>query len=154
MCILYGGTTRGGHIKTWKEYRDGILFVTSNTCDNCKPVLPARDVAIFNDALKEIRNNRTIVEGLSLERLVGPDGLMVLLSLLAAGDLPKAQIIELTKRLHIPGYELSRNLSGATAKIALTAYLGEGFYLQSELEALIARAIEEYAEPSSDFRSL
>ena len=99
------------------------------------------------DAREEFRNNRTIVEGLSLERLVGPDGLMVLLSLLAAGDLPKAQIIELTKRLHIPGYELSRNLSDATAQIALTAYFGEGFYLQSELEELIARAIEEYAEP-------
>jgi hypothetical protein len=42
---------------------------------------------------------------------------MVLLSLLAAGDLPKAQIIELTKRLHIPGYELSRNLSGATTQM-------------------------------------
>ena len=106
------------------------------------------------DARKEFRNKRTIVEGLSLERLVGPDGLMVLLSLLAAGDLPKAQIIELTKRLHIPGYELSCNLSGATAQIALTAYLGEGFYLQSELEELIARAIEQYAEPSSNFRSL
>jgi hypothetical protein len=99
------------------------------------------------NAREEFRNNRTIVEGLSLERLVGPDGLMVLLSLLAAGDLPKAQIIELTKRLHIPGYELSRNLSGATAQIAFTAYLGEGFYLQSELEELIARATEEYAEP-------
>src|SRR5580700_4107736 len=106
------------------------------------------------NAREEFRNNRTIVEGLSLERLVGPDGLMVLLSLLAAGDLPKAQIIELTKRLHIPGYELSRNLSGATTQIALTAYLGESFYLQSELEELIARAIEQYAEPSSNFRSL
>jgi len=99
------------------------------------------------NAREEFRNNRTIVEGLSLERLVGPDGLMVLLSLLAAGDLPRAQIIELTKRLHIPGYELSRNLSGATAQIAFTAYLGEGFYLQSELEEMIARATEEYAEP-------
>jgi hypothetical protein len=79
------------------------------------------------DARKEFRTNRTIVEGLSLERLVGPDGLMVLLSLLAAGDLPKAQIIELTKRLHIPGYELSRNLSGATAEIGLTAYLERAF---------------------------
>jgi hypothetical protein len=99
------------------------------------------------DARKEFRSNRTIVEGLSLERMVGPDGLMVLLSLLSAGDLPRAQVIELTKRLHIPGYELSRNLSGATAQIGLTAYLGEGFYLQSELEELIARATEEYAEP-------
>ena len=106
------------------------------------------------DARKEFRNNRTIVEGLSLERLVGLDGLIVLLSLLAAGDLPKAQIIELTKRLHIPGYELSRNLSGATAQLASTAYLGEGFYLQCELEELIAGAIEEYVEPSSNLRSL
>lgn len=104
------------------------------------------------DARKEFRNNRTIVEGLSLERLVGPDGLMMLLSLLAGGELPKAQIIELTKRLHIPRYELSCNLSGATTQLALTAYLGEGFYLQSELDELITRAIEQYAAPSSNFR--
>ena len=105
------------------------------------------------DASKEFGINRSIVEGLSLARLVGPDGLMTLLSLLAAGELPKGQIIELTKRLHIPGYELSSNLSGITSQIDPTAYLGERFYLQSELEEQIVRAIEHRTGLRTGFRS-
>jgi hypothetical protein len=57
------------------------------------------------DRLKEFRNGKTIVEGLPLGRFVGPDGLMVLFSLLAAGNLPKGQLLELAKRTQIPGYE-------------------------------------------------
>ena len=63
------------------------------------------------DPLKEFRSGRTIVEGLPLERLVGADGLMILLSLLADRELPYREILELIKRLQIPGYELVRNLS-------------------------------------------
>src|SRR5215472_5627034 len=62
------------------------------------------------DPLVEFRSGRTIVEGPPLERLVGADGLMVLLSFLAEGELPHREILELVKRLQIPGYELVRNL--------------------------------------------
>ena len=58
------------------------------------------------------RNGRSVVEGLSLERFVGPDGLILLLSLLVAGELPMAEVVELAKRVQIPGYELARNLVG------------------------------------------
>jgi hypothetical protein len=51
------------------------------------------------------------VEGLPLERFVEPDGLMMLFSLLADGSLPRAEILELAKRVQIPGYELARDLS-------------------------------------------
>jgi len=37
------------------------------------------------DSLNEFRNGKTIVEGLPVERFVGPDGLMMLFSFLAAG---------------------------------------------------------------------
>jgi len=50
------------------------------------------------DPLQEFRSSKTIVEGLALDRLVGPDGLMVLLSLLAEGELPHAEILELLGR--------------------------------------------------------
>ena len=50
------------------------------------------------DPLEEFRSSKTIVEGLPLDRLVGSDGLMVLLSLLAEGELPHTEILELIVR--------------------------------------------------------
>jgi hypothetical protein len=49
------------------------------------------------DSLKEFRNGKTIVEGLPLERFVGPDGLIMLFSFLAVGNLPQGEILELAK---------------------------------------------------------
>jgi hypothetical protein len=62
------------------------------------------------DFRREFHNNGSIVEGLFLERLVGPDRLMQLLALLAAGEMPKDDLLELTKRVQIPGYEQAREL--------------------------------------------
>jgi hypothetical protein len=45
------------------------------------------------DPLQEFRSSQIIVEGLPLDRLVGPDGLMVLLSLLAEGELSHTEIL-------------------------------------------------------------
>jgi hypothetical protein len=47
------------------------------------------------------------VEGLSLERFAGPDGLTLLLSLLAAGELPTTEVIEMAKQVQVPVYELA-----------------------------------------------
>ena len=43
------------------------------------------------DARKEFKKNRGIVEGLPLDRFTGPDGLMLLLSMLAERELPMEQ---------------------------------------------------------------
>ena len=96
------------------------------------------------DPIKEFRNKKTIVEGLPLERLDGPDGLMLLLSLLAAGELPRAEILELAKRVQIPGYEVTRILfqAGNGSKV-MRAVLGHRCYLQSEMQEMLARAIQE-----------
>ena len=81
------------------------------------------------------------MEGLPLDRLVGPDGLMVLLSLLAEGELPHTEILELLKRVQIPGYELVRSLSRTQQRSKLLAsVLGQGCYLQSEIQEALARA--------------
>ena len=86
------------------------------------------------DPLEEFRSGRTIVEGLPLERLVGADGLMILLSLLAVGELPHHEILELVKRVQIPGYELVRNLPPRGQHLELRSpVLGHGYYLQSEI---------------------
>ena len=43
----------------------------------------------------EFRKNRGIVEGLALDRFAGPDGLMLLLSMIAERELPARELIEL-----------------------------------------------------------
>ena len=96
------------------------------------------------DARTVFRNRQSVVEGLCLERFVGPDGLVLLLSLLAAGELPTVEVIELAKRVQIPGYELARNLIGHRSLLQLLSpTLGHGCYLQSEITELLTRAREE-----------
>ena len=78
------------------------------------------------------------MEGLPLERLLGADGLMILLSLLDEGELPPREILELAKRVQIPGYELVRNLypRGQRSRV-LSPVLGHGYYLQSEMREML-----------------
>ena len=95
------------------------------------------------DPLKQFRNGKTIVEGLPLERFVGSDGLMMLFSFLAAGSLPRGEILELAKRVQIPGYELARSLlQESSSSNVVTQLLGHGCYLQSEIREMIALALD------------
>jgi len=93
------------------------------------------------DVRQVFRDHGSVVEGLTLERFVGPNGLMVLLSFLSAGELPKAEVIELAKRVQVPGYELTCNLlrKGKISK-ALTPFFGHDCYLRSEIRELIIGA--------------
>ena len=82
----------------------------------------------------EFRKNRGIVEGLSLDRFAGPDGLMLLLSMIAARELPLRELIELAKRVQIPGYEAVRDLvRDAVREGAIAPSISSGFYLQCEI---------------------
>ena len=90
------------------------------------------------DCRHEFRNDQSIVEGLPLERFVGPDGLMLLLSFLAIGEMPKEDVLELAKRVQIPGYEQARGLfQEALDTGVVTPAIEERYYLQSELDALL-----------------
>jgi hypothetical protein len=96
------------------------------------------------DARKVFGHRRSVVEGLCLERFVGPDGLILFLSLLAAGKLPTVEVIELAKRVQVPGYELACNLVGQRdLRQICPPYLGHGCYLQSELADLVSGALKE-----------
>ena len=81
------------------------------------------------------------MEGLPLEQLLGADGLITLLSFLAEGELPHREILELVKRVQIPGYELVRTLSprGQQSKL-LSTVLRHGYYLQSEIREMLGWA--------------
>jgi hypothetical protein len=96
------------------------------------------------DVRTVFRNTRSVAEGLSLECFVGPDGLSLLLSFLAEGDLPAAEVIRLVKRVQIPGYELACNLLGQENLAAvLPPALGHECYSSAELTELITGALEE-----------
>ena len=96
------------------------------------------------DARMVFRNRRSVVEGLCLERFIGPDGLILLLSLLAEGELPTVEVIELAKRVQVPGYELARNLVGeGNLPQLLPPSLGHGCYLQSEITELLTLAMKD-----------
>jgi hypothetical protein len=90
------------------------------------------------DARRCFRKDRSIVEGLALESFVGPDGLMLLLSFVAAGEMPVRDILELAKRVQIPGYELIRDLPRQVTHKFTVPSIGDGFYLQSEIRAVLA----------------
>jgi hypothetical protein len=102
------------------------------------------------DDRREFRKDHSLVEGLPLERFVGPDGLMLLLSLIAEGEMPTPDLLELVKRLHIPGYEQTRDLfSEAILGGAVAPLIGEGFYLQSEIRELLTWAVSGVPQQSA-----
>jgi hypothetical protein len=82
----------------------------------------------------EFRKNRGIVEGLALDRFAGPDGLMLLLSMIAERELPLQELIELAKRVQIPGYEAAYELvHDAVSEGVMAPCILSGFCLQCEI---------------------
>lgn len=95
------------------------------------------------DPRKVFGKRKRVVEGVALDSVVGPDGLMLLLSFLASGEFPKAEILELAKRVQVPGYETTRILfQEASVPELITPFLGKGYYLQSEISQLLFLASE------------
>ena len=86
----------------------------------------------------EFRKNRGIVEGLALDRFAGPDGLMLLFSMIAERELPAPELIELAKRVQIPGYEAVYELvRDAVGEGVIAPSISTGFYLQCEIRDVL-----------------
>jgi hypothetical protein len=86
----------------------------------------------------EFRKNGSIVEGLALDRFAGPDGLTLLLSMIMQCELPAQELIELTKRVQIPGYEAVHEVvHDAIREGAITPSISPGFYLQCEISDVL-----------------
>jgi len=82
----------------------------------------------------EFRKNLGIVEGLPLDRFLGPDGLILLLSMIAEGELPVQELIEFAKRVQIPGYEaVYEMVDDAVSEGVIAPCISRGFYLQCEI---------------------
>ena len=59
---------------------------------------------------------------------------MLLLSMIAERELPVQELIELAKRVQIPGYEAMQELvHDAVSKGVIAPAIGSGFYLQCEI---------------------
>jgi hypothetical protein len=96
----------------------------------------------------EFQRDQSIVEGLPLERFVGADGLMLLLSLIAQNEMPTSQVLELAKRVQIPGYEQARDFFHKAIDDGMIApSIGEGFYMQSEIRQLLGWTISRKSPP-------
>jgi hypothetical protein len=63
---------------------------------------------------------------------------MLLLSFVAAGEMPVRDILELAKRVQIPGYELIRDLPRQVTHKFTAPSIGDGYYLQSEIRAVLS----------------
>lgn len=97
----------------------------------------------------EFRKNRGIIEGLALDRFADSDGLMLLLSMIAERELPVRELIELAKRVQIPGYEAVHELvHDAVSEGVIAPSISSGFYLQCEIRDVLRWA--KHRTPDSD----
>ena len=93
------------------------------------------------DQDKEYKQGGSILSDSGLEEFIGADGLMSLLELLARSELPADEVIEMIKRLHIPGYEHARrHFDAALAEGVFDPSSMPGFYTQHEIQAVLEYA--------------
>ncbi len=86
-----------------------------------------------------------IIQDLPLAPFVEADGLMLLLRLLEEGK-PQTEVVEMIKRLHIPGYERARHFfKEAIAAEAFEPNTQLGYHYQYQIEATL-RYVEERDE--------
>ncbi|MGC1276297.1 MAG: hypothetical protein WBC44_21550 [Planctomycetaceae bacterium] len=84
------------------------------------------------------RRDGFMVSDGALSEFVGPDGLMDLLELIQKEELPASEVIELIKRIHVPGYEASRpHLNEAIRNGIIEINREDGFYSQDQLMSVL-----------------
>ncbi|MBI5894168.1 MAG: hypothetical protein HZB79_11115 [Deltaproteobacteria bacterium] len=86
----------------------------------------------------EFRKDRGVIHDLSLRDFLGPNSLMFLLSLVAENRLPIQEVLEMIKRLHIPGYEHARfHFDRAISEGVFEPNTLKGYYWQSDINAIL-----------------
>jgi hypothetical protein len=85
----------------------------------------------------EFARDKMTVSDLNLTHFLTKDGLMDLLSMLVEGGLSQNDVIEMIKRLHIPGYEHARkHFNRAISEGIFEPNTREDFYWQSNIKAV------------------
>lgn len=84
------------------------------------------------------KNERATVGDLPLSSFLGPDGLMQLLEFASDGHFELDSVIEMIKRLHVPGYEIARlHFDAAISDGAFDPNTKPMFYWQSDISSTL-----------------
>lgn len=127
----------------WATYRDkdgrlrgrGLRIVHHYTAS---PLKDEHEHGCYLDHHPEFTKDGGTLSDLSVESFLGPDGLTRLLSFLARDEIPAGEVVEIIKRIHIPGYEMARPyIERAVAEGMIEPNLPEGFYWQREIKCII-----------------
>jgi hypothetical protein len=93
---------------------------------------------MYNSQL-EYKRDKGITKDDNLKSFLGSDGLMLLLEFLADGEIPKEELLEVIKRIHIPGYEIAHcHFTDAINEGVFEPNRKEGYYWLSDINAVIA----------------
>lgn len=91
----------------------------------------------FNQQAERNRDDGLIADA-SLSDFLGADGLMDLLSMLEEGCLPRDEVLEMIKRLHIEGYEQARPyFEEAISDGVFEPNTLPGYYRQRDIRAVL-----------------
>lgn len=91
----------------------------------------------------EDHNPAYMISDLPLTSFLGANGMMRLLSYLSSGKIVRKEVMEMFKRLHIPGYEHARmHFDAAIADGVFEPNTREGFYWQNDIEAVNKWAVK------------
>lgn len=104
-----------------------------------RPVSPLKDRehGCQFDGAAEFEKDHGLVADRSLEAFLGANGLMNLLELIATRRLPTDEVLEMIKRLHIPGYERARpHFEEAIGRGVFEPNSAPGYYSQGDIMAV------------------
>lgn len=90
---------------------------------------------MFNERAEFAKDEGTIADN-SLTEFLGADGLMRLMVFISESELPTSEVLEMIKRLHIPGYEQARKHFKAAIHAGIfEPNMPENYYNQSDIQA-------------------
>jgi hypothetical protein len=90
------------------------------------------------DQDKEFLKDDGIVGDNSLDIFLGPDGLIRFLAMIKEEEAPINEVLEMIKRLHVPGYEHARlYFDKAIAKGIFEPDMPKNYYSQSNIQATL-----------------
>jgi hypothetical protein len=105
---------------------------------SASPYRNQREHGCHFDEQAEFKTDQGSVSDLPLESFLGADGLMFLLSKIDEGIISVAELLEMIKRLHIPGYEQARrHFDRALREGVIEQNMYPGYYTQEDISRVL-----------------
>lgn len=96
---------------------------------------PKKKGCLHNEQAEFAKDEGTVADN-ELTDFLGPDGLMRLLVFIAESELPTNDVLQMIKRLHIPGYEQAfRHFAEAIHEGVFEPNMPKDYYWQSDIIA-------------------